>query len=92
MIFGALSNAVYRVSLRDPGAEIEGGLSRAPPPSGGGKSRGPSGSGLNFRSKFTGEPGAGYVVGWWVRGVTQQARLSGLPGPTPPTQPFGLNL
>ena len=31
MIFGALSNAAYRVSLRGTGAEIEGGgLSRAP--------------------------------------------------------------
>ena len=39
---------------------------------------------------FTGEPGAGYVVGWWVRGVMQQARLSGRPGPTLHTQPFGL--
>ena len=34
MIFDTLSNAAYRVSLRDPWAEIEGGLN---PPSGGGK-------------------------------------------------------
>ena len=52
MIFGALSNAAYRVSLRGPGAEIEGGLSRAPPPSGGGKSRGPSGRGLKLVQKL----------------------------------------
>ena len=31
------------------------------------------------------------MVGWWVRGVTQQARLIGRSGPTPPTQPFGLS-
>ena len=30
MIFGALSNAAYHVSLRDPGAEVEGVLT--PPP------------------------------------------------------------
>ena len=33
MIFDALSNAAYRVSLRDPGAEIEGeGFSTIPRP------------------------------------------------------------
>ena len=32
MIFDALSNAAYRVSLRGPGAEIEGGGSQQPPP------------------------------------------------------------
>ena len=32
MIFGALSNAAYRVSLRGPGAEIERGDSQEPPP------------------------------------------------------------
>ena len=48
MIFGALSNAAYRVSLHGPGAEIEGGGSQEPPPSGGGKSRGPSGRGLIY--------------------------------------------
>ena len=47
MIFDALSNAAYRVSLRGPGAEIEGG-SQPPPPAGGGKSRGPAGRGLTF--------------------------------------------
>ena len=31
MIFDALSNAAYRVSLRGPGAEIEGGGSQQPP-------------------------------------------------------------
>ena len=31
MIFDALSNAAYRVSLRGPGAEIEGGFSTTPP-------------------------------------------------------------
>ena len=46
MIFSALSNAAYLVSLRGPGAEIEG-VSQEPP-SGGGKSRGPSGRGLTY--------------------------------------------
>ena len=46
MIFGALSNAAYRVSLRGPGAQLEG-LSRAPP-SDGGKTRDPAGRGLTF--------------------------------------------
>ena len=32
MIFDALSNAAYRVSLRGPGAEIEGGFLNNPPP------------------------------------------------------------
>ena len=31
MIFDALSNAAYRVSLRGPGAEIEGGSLNSPP-------------------------------------------------------------
>ena len=31
MIFDALLNAAYRVSLRDPGAEIEGDLNTHPP-------------------------------------------------------------
>ena len=44
--FGTLSNAGYRVSLRGPGAEIEGGSQEPLPPSGGGISRGPSGRGL----------------------------------------------
>ena len=44
MIFDALSNAAYHLSLRGPGAEIEGGSH--PPSSGGGKSRGPAGRGL----------------------------------------------
>ena len=48
MIFGAPSNAANRLSVRGPGAEIEGGFSRGPPPSGGGKSRGPSGRGLTL--------------------------------------------
>ena len=46
MIFDALSNAAYRVSLRGPGIEIEGGVSTTPPPAGGGKSRSPAGRGL----------------------------------------------
>ena len=33
MIFGAVSNAAYRLSLRDRGAEIEGGSQESPPPS-----------------------------------------------------------
>ena len=45
MIFDALSSAAYRVSLRGPEAEIEGGLN-IPPPAGGGKSKGPAGRGL----------------------------------------------
>ena len=32
MIFDALSNAAHRVSLRGPGAEIEGGLNTHTPP------------------------------------------------------------
>ena len=31
MIVDALSNAAYRVSLRGPGAEIEGSLNNPPP-------------------------------------------------------------
>ena len=31
MIFGTLSNAAYRMSLRGPGAEIEGGALKSPP-------------------------------------------------------------
>ena len=46
MIFDALSNAAYRVSLRGPGAEIEGGGFSTTTPAGGGKSRGPAGRGL----------------------------------------------
>ena len=30
MIFDTLSNAAYRVSLRGPGAELEGGLNTPP--------------------------------------------------------------
>ena len=44
MIFDALLNAAYGLPLRGPGAELEGGTQD--PPSGGGKSRGPSGRGL----------------------------------------------
>ena len=36
------------VSLRGPGAELEGSLNPPPPPSGGGKSRGPAGCGLTW--------------------------------------------
>ena len=32
MIFDALSNAAYRLSLRGPGAEIEGGVLNNNPP------------------------------------------------------------
>ena len=46
MIFDELSNAVFRSRLRLMGAELEGGRSNAPPPVGGGKSRGPVGRGL----------------------------------------------
>ena len=37
MIFDAISNAAYRVSLLDPGTKLEGGYQW--PPSGGGKSK-----------------------------------------------------
>ena len=48
MIFRELSNAAFRFSLRQPGAEIMGGgVQTPPPPAGGGKSRGPAGRGLN---------------------------------------------
>ena len=50
MIFDALSNAAYRVPLRGPGAEIEGGVLNNPPPAGGGKSRGPAGRGLTLQN------------------------------------------
>ena len=46
MNFDALSNAVYHVSLRGPGAEIERGLNNNTP-AGDGKSRGPAGRGLS---------------------------------------------
>ena len=50
MISDALSNAAYRVSLRGPGAEIEGGSQQ--PPAGGGKSRGPAGRGCEEVSGY----------------------------------------
>ena len=43
LIFDALSNAAFPVSLRDPGAEVEGGV-QTPPPSRALKSRTPSGA------------------------------------------------
>ena len=46
MTFGALSNAAYLVSLRGPGTKLEGDSQEPPSPSGGGKSKGPSGRGL----------------------------------------------
>ena len=49
MIFDALSNAAYHVSLHGPGAEIEVGSQQ--PPAGGGKSRGPAGRGLKRAQK-----------------------------------------
>ena len=63
MIFGTLSNAAYRVSLRAPGAELEGGSQEPPPPSGG-KARGPSGRGLK-ESSHTGALGFPRLAGWW---------------------------
>ena len=42
IIFDALSNAAFRVSLRGPGAELEGGVFKHPPPSRAWKSRTPS--------------------------------------------------
>ena len=51
MIFGELSNAAFRFSLRRPGAEIMGGgrsnANPPPPPAGGGKTIGPAGRGLS---------------------------------------------
>ena len=50
-----LSNAFCGFSLRRLGAELEGGGGRVlnnPSPSGGGKSRGPSGRGLNTRANI----------------------------------------
>ena len=53
MIFRELSNAVFRFSLRRPGAEIMGGgVQTPPPPAGGGKSRGPAGRGLTVASSW----------------------------------------
>ena len=46
---------------------------------------------LNFQSKLLQLNWDG-TVGWWVRVVTQQALLSGHPGPKLHIQPFGLNL
>ena len=46
VIFDALSNAAYRVSVRGPGAELEGGLQNTPSSIGGGKFRRPAGRGL----------------------------------------------
>ena len=46
IIFDELSNAVFCFRLRLMGAELEGERSNAPPPVGGGKSRGPVGRGL----------------------------------------------
>ena len=43
LFFCELSKAVYRFVLRCAGAEIDGGMFKLLPPSGGGKSRGPSG-------------------------------------------------
>ena len=48
-----LSNAVFRFALRYAGAEIDGEFSPPPPPSGVGKSRGPSGCGLNKKGLST---------------------------------------
>ena len=47
IIFRVLSNAVFRFVLRCAGAEIDGGVFKHPP-SGGGKSRGPSGRRLSL--------------------------------------------
>ena len=48
LIFDALSNAAYPVSLRGPGAELEGGVFKhPPPPSRAWKSRSPSGARVN---------------------------------------------
>ena len=50
MIFVALSNAAYRVSLRGPGAELEGGF-KHPTPSRAWKSKTPSGSRVNLQAR-----------------------------------------
>ena len=55
MIFRELSNAVFRFVLRCTGAEIDGGGGVFKhPPSGGGKSRGPSGRGCDVSSGVNG--------------------------------------
>ena len=46
--FDALSNAAYPVSLRGPGAELEGGVFKhPPPPAGRGNPGAPAGRGLS---------------------------------------------
>ena len=51
MIFDELSKALFGFSLPLLGAELQGGLN--PPPSGRGKSRGPSGGGLTKQNKLS---------------------------------------
>ena len=52
MIFDALRNAAYRMSLRGPGAELEGrGEAINDPHQGGEKSKGPAGRGLIAKMK-----------------------------------------
>ena len=53
MISDELSNALFGFSLRRLGAELQGGSQHPPPPSGGGKSRDPSGRGLNQHDRQT---------------------------------------
>ena len=48
LIFDALSNAAFAVSLRGPGAELEGGV-QTPPPAGRGNPGPPAGRGLARR-------------------------------------------
>ena len=77
--FDALSNAAYRLSLGGRGAELEewGGLNNNPP-SGGGKSRGPSGCGLLGQSKLS-ERTAGSPE--WGLCFTAEACRAGSPLP-----------
>ena len=49
LIFDALSNAAYPVSLRGPGAELEGGCSNTPPPALRGNPGAPAGRGLKIK-------------------------------------------
>ena len=73
MIFRELSNAVFRFSLRRPGAEImgEGAFKRPPPPpAGGGKSRGLAGRGLK-EIQIQGERNSKYFYRWKKETLTE---------------------
>ena len=82
MIFQELSNAVFRFSLRRPGAEIMGGgrsSAPPPPPAGGGKSRGPAGRGhcVSLRISVTSDPEANkfYLLSITCPGLSSAVRI-----------------